>query len=69
MIGIVIVIEGPNGFGVNSKSVGVDTVVKTAGASQSLGIRCGTLSGKSVGDGDGAGVGRTGDDGVGGCGG
>ena len=32
LTGSVIVTDGPNGFGVNSKSKGVDTVVKTAGA-------------------------------------
>ena len=31
--GIVMVIDGPNGFEVSSKSDGVDTVVKTAGVS------------------------------------
>ena len=33
LIGIVMVIDGPNGFEVSSKSDGVDTVVKTAGVS------------------------------------
>ena len=51
------VIDGPNGFEVSSKSAGVDTAVKTAGVSESSGMRCGILSGGAVGVCDGRGVG------------
>ena len=51
------VIDGPNGFEVSSKSAGVDTAEKTAGVSESSGMRCGISSGREVGVCDGRGVG------------